>query len=172
MAIFSQQLEQPEQTIKIRPDHSSLMTSKTEDGIRLHDKKISGKWINYGYVWVYKPTHHFARKGAVREHRLVWEEHNKASLLPWTDVHHINGDRADNRPENLEAMMKGQHTRNHNLGTKHSEETKRKIGLKSIGRFNSEETRRKKGKKPSEETKRKISESVRRTKARMKTHSD
>jgi hypothetical protein len=64
----------------------------------------------YGYTIVKKYDHHFAMDGYVFEHRLVWEQFHKASLLPWADCHHINGDKKDNRIENLEAMMHGQHT--------------------------------------------------------------
>jgi hypothetical protein len=33
-------------------------------------------------------------------------------------VHHINGNKRDNRPENLEVMDKKEHGRMHNLGLK------------------------------------------------------
>ena len=46
-------------------------------------------------------------------HRLVWEEHNKASLLKWADVHHINGKRDDNVWYNLQAMIKSKHSRDY-----------------------------------------------------------
>jgi hypothetical protein len=65
-----------------------------------------------GYIKISKPTHKFKDiRGYVYEHRLVWEEYNKASLLPWADVHHINGIKNDNAPSNLEAMMKSEHSR-------------------------------------------------------------
>ena len=71
-----------------------------------------GKFIAAkGYYYKYNPNHHFATDdGYVMEHRLVWEQHYNAVLLPWADVHHINGDKLDNRVENLQAMMHGDHT--------------------------------------------------------------
>jgi len=38
----------------------------------------------------------------VRVHRHIYEQHYGIKLLPYQTVHHINGDRTDNRIENLE----------------------------------------------------------------------
>jgi len=58
--------------------------------------------------------YHITTKGGVREytHRLVWESVHGPLPSGW-HVHHINGERADNRIENLVALAASTHQRLH-----------------------------------------------------------
>jgi hypothetical protein len=49
----------------------------------------------------------------IREHRLVMERHVGRSLTASEHVHHINGNRADNRVENLMILTNAQHALTH-----------------------------------------------------------
>jgi len=57
-----------------------------------------GKKNSYGYNSVYSSK----LKKYVLEHRYVYEQHYEVTLTPNQNIHHINGDRLDNRIENLE----------------------------------------------------------------------
>jgi len=64
-----------------------------------------------GSVLVRMPGHHRANiyKGYVREHILVWEKAHGKQLPDGWDVHHMNGVKDDNRPDNLVAMTSREH---------------------------------------------------------------
>lgn len=66
-----------------------------------------------GYVRVWSPGHPEAfADGYVLEHRKV--AHDTWGPIPeGYDVHHINHDRQDNRPENLRVVSRSQHASDH-----------------------------------------------------------
>ena len=82
-----------------------------------------------GYYWIYMPSHPFSVESAnnrIREHRHIAEQHHLtednsividgvAYLSPKFDVHHINGNKLDNRPDNLEIISRADHSRHHKL---------------------------------------------------------
>lgn len=61
-----------------------------------------GRTVNSGgYIAVLKTNHPKAQNGYVLEHRLVMEGHLGRYLFADEEIHHINGDKTDNRLENL-----------------------------------------------------------------------
>ena len=62
-----------------------------------------GKYNYRGYIMVWNPQHPNANKsGYVMEHRLVMSEHIKRPLERHENVHHKDGNRSNNKIENLE----------------------------------------------------------------------
>lgn len=73
-----------------------------------------GRRIINGYVALYSPEHpNRTSDNLVFEHRLVAEMNIGRQLHKDEVVHHINGDKQDNSPENLEVCKRSEHVHRH-----------------------------------------------------------
>lgn len=68
-------------------------------------------YLENGYLVEYKPGYN--KRGNAKQHRLVAEKMIGRPLRNNEVVHHINGIKTDNRPENLLVMTRGEHSAYH-----------------------------------------------------------
>lgn len=88
-------------------------------------------------------------------HRWIMENMLGRPLSSNEVVHHKNGDKLDNRPENLELLTVSEHCRLENpIGRKYSEETRKKVSVSLIG------NQRRKGIPTSPEVKTRLSQAM------------
>lgn len=94
-----------------KPNFTGAKNPKWNGGKKTHE---------YGYTLIRKPDHPRADStDYVREHHLVMERVLDRYLKGTEEVHHINGIKTDNRPEDLELMQsRSEHLKKeHKLGT-------------------------------------------------------
>ena len=75
---------------------------------RLKNMPGEGYLDKYGYVRYYRPDHpNSAKNGSVYGHVIEMSKKLGRQLFPFEKVHHIDGNRSNNNPENLEVWMTG-----------------------------------------------------------------
>lgn len=118
------------------PDIEFLDRSEAKRGERSANWKGGIRKTTRGYRQVHMPGHPRAdTNGYVMEHIFVWEEKTGVPVPENCCVHHLNGDKSDNRIENLCLMQRTAHTVFHHTGLKRSEETRKKISDAAKERF-------------------------------------
>lgn len=98
-----------------------------------------GKYIHKGYVWTLTSTGKY-----IPEQRYIMESILGRNLEKNEVVHHINGDKLDNRLKNLQVMSKESHISLHHKGKTIPNEIKLRISKKLTGNKLSESSKLKK----------------------------
>jgi len=80
-----------------------------------HYRWKGGYWINEAGYKILEAKNK-DKKYRIKEHRKVMEEHLGRKLSKKEEIHHINGNKLDNRIENLKIMTKKEHAKLHAKG--------------------------------------------------------
>ena len=103
-------------TIKTIAEEVGVSSSLVLYWMRRHSiaRKVGKHKDGAGYWMDHKVGHPRANySGYVKRHVLVWEQHHGRFLPDGWVVHHISGERSDNRQENLKAFTVSDHLRFH-----------------------------------------------------------
>lgn len=107
---------------------------KFQNRSKAHSGEKSAKWnggtrtTRSGYRQILYPEHPRADgDGYVMEHILVWEQATGVTVPLNCCIHHLNGNKSDNRIQNLCMMQHTAHTVFHHTGAKRTAEARRKM---------------------------------------------
>lgn len=113
-----------------------LNRSKARKREKASNWKGGKRKTSAGYIQTLAPDHPRAdSNGYVMEHIVVWEKTTGISVPSNCCIHHLNGDKSDNRIENLCLMDFKAHTKFHHVGRKRSEKTKSILSQKAKERL-------------------------------------
>lgn len=94
-----------------------IISSRDERGRKVNYKRFhhanwKGGRYKYDNYWFIRLPNYFSSyaNGYTLEHVYIFQEHYKCCMLPWGDIHHIDGNTDNNQIFNLKAMMKKDHT--------------------------------------------------------------
>jgi len=83
--------------------------------MKIFNRRHRPYYTKEGYKQVFKPNNPMARdNGYVPEHRLVAGKKLHRPLSSNEIVHHIDGNKLNNKPSNLQVVTKSEHWRIHN----------------------------------------------------------
>lgn len=104
---------------------------------RQHRWKPGGSVASNGYVKVRVGKGHplADSNGYAYEHHVVWVSAGNPKPDKGWIIHHVNGDKTDNRIGNLEPMSRSDHNRLHNQEKGRSSVTGRILGKDATGRL-------------------------------------
>ena len=106
----------------------SLNRAEAKTGERSPTWKGGVSMTKKGYRQILdKGNSRAGKKGYVMEHIAVWEHETGTRIPDNCCVHHLNGDKTDNRIENLCLMTRSAHTIFHHTGASRSVATKNKL---------------------------------------------
>lgn len=91
--------------------YQRLLTCGSAGEERPIQRQDGAGWISHGYRWLMVPSElrHLTRgEEMTGEHRLIMALHLGRPLQPHESVHHRNGERTDNRLDNLELWTRSQ----------------------------------------------------------------
>jgi hypothetical protein len=81
-----------------------------------------------GYILIYVPDYpSSSKRGYVFEHIYVFEQATGIIVPPNCCIHHLNGNKSDNRIENLCLMGRGAHTMHHHIGSHRTAEARKNM---------------------------------------------
>lgn len=136
----------PKIKCQCKPECKEMIPSITQNGVIMRYKKnhvpvgeksIRLKYIKEhtdGYLLEYCKGHPQAdRAGYVLQHRLVYERYYNVCLLPWTEIHHKDRNKKNNKKiSNLIPMFKSLHSSISNLEKRNKDITQLQIIKKCI----------------------------------------